>query len=200
MAFVWSVVAALWNANLLWALWAAALPLLLAAALRRIRPALARGLAVAGLVVAIAVVPAVMAEAAAHGRFLAPILAAATGTAAVAGVAMAALRRPSGLTARALAAQIVFLAAFILVGEHRKRTLVTEAAAGLGASCLHAPSFVASVRDVWSHLRLTPHALVRVERATLVWSFREMRYLDVPETTARNLDHGPCSRQGEGSG
>jgi hypothetical protein len=191
----WTLAALIWNGNFGWAVWAALAPAALVAALAGGRPRTAAALAVPAVLLMLAAGAMIVPFMVEHRGFLTPVVLAAATLTLAALTVMLVTERPAGSGARLLILQTCFVASFIGIAEYDMRRKVTAAASLMGAQCLHAPSLAASAQGVWSSFRMTPYALVRLDDATLVWSFSQMRFFVIPETTARNIDHGPCPRQ-----
>jgi hypothetical protein len=122
-----------------------------------------------------------------YGRFLDFLFLPIGLAAAVAVVFIARRGRGRSTIVTTALANAIFLATLLLAAEGWRYVVMHRALAAAEPDCWYARSFVSSIALGGKEFNTSSHALYRKANRVFVWSYRDIGFFEVPETTYRNL-------------
>jgi len=122
-----------------------------------------------------------------HLAFLGPPLIGAAGIAVVCAGAVGLIVRRVPLVIPVAVFLCVFGGVFLVWAESRRSHLMEAAIAAIAPDCSRQSSFLSSLRAAGDWPQLFVHAIVKKGSSTLIWSYREMKFVDLPESARANI-------------
>jgi len=93
-----------------------------------------------------------------------------------------------------LAAYLGFFAGFVMAAEQSRVVLMREALTDLNPICSGQSSFWASLLNTPREFQFFLHGWAVTERGAHIWSYRELRFVQIEQNVARNVipSTSPC--------
>lgn len=123
-----------------------------------------------------------------HIDFLGPPLLGAAGVAVICAGVVGVIARRAPLVVHLAVLFSVFGGVFLVWAEARRSHLMAAAIAGIAPDCSRQSSFLASIRTAGAWPQFFVHALLKKGDSIQIWSYREMKFVELPDSARANIE------------
>lgn len=120
--------------------------------------------------------------------FLGPPLLGAAGVAVICAGVIGIIARRAPLVVHLAVLFSVFGGVFLVWAEARRSHLMEAAIAAIAPDCSRQSSFLGSIRTAGAWPQFFVHALLKKGDSTQIWSYREMKFVDLPDSARANIE------------
>lgn len=123
-----------------------------------------------------------------HIDFLGPPLLGAAGVAVFCAGLVGVIARRAPLVVHVTVLFSIFGGVFLVWAESRRSHLMEAAIAAIAPDCSRQSSFLGSMRSAGAWPQFFVHAILKKGSSTQIWSYREMKFVDLPESVRANVE------------
>jgi hypothetical protein len=120
--------------------------------------------------------------------FLGPPLLGAAGVAVICAGVIGVITRRAPLAVHLAVFLSIFGGVFLVWAEARRGHLMEAAIAAIAPDCSRQSSFLSSMRAAGAWPQFRVHAILRKGRSIQIWSYREMKFVELAEAARANIE------------